>query len=51
MANQCLESSDSLRFICGEFIIKTQRKEPTPLIKKADHLYFGVKVGDEDKTH
>jgi hypothetical protein len=35
--------------MCGDYTIKINRKIITPLIKKAYELYFGCKVGDQDK--
>ena len=49
MSRKCLTDSDSFRFICGEFTSKAQREESKPL-KRAYHLYFGIKVGDQNKT-
>jgi len=34
--------------VCGEVTLASQRRSITPLIKKAYHLYFGCKLGDQD---
>jgi len=35
--------------MCGEVTLASQRRSITYLIKKAYHLYFGCKLGDQDK--
>jgi hypothetical protein len=35
--------------VCGDYTIKLYQKTKTPLIKKAYELYFGCKIGDQDK--
>jgi hypothetical protein len=35
--------------MCGDYTIKLNQKTITPLIKKAYELYFGCKIGDQDK--
>jgi len=35
---------------CGEVMLASQRRSIKPLIKKAYHLYFGCKLGDQDKN-
>lgn len=49
MSRKCVNSTDSFCYICGEFTSKTQKVSITPLVKKAYELYFGCKVGDQDK--
>jgi len=36
-------------YVCGEVMLASQRCSITRLIKKAYHLYFGCKLGDQDK--
>src|ERR1043165_5708572 len=50
MSRQCKNKPDNFCYICGEFTLVAQRKSLTPLVKKAYHLYFGCKVGDQDKV-
>jgi len=50
MSRKCRNSSDSFCYICGEFTTKAQKKDISPLVKKAYELYFGCKVGDQDKN-
>jgi hypothetical protein len=35
--------------VCGDYTIKLNQKIITPLIKEANELYFGSKIGDQDK--
>ena len=46
---RCLNHADNFCYICGKYTITTQRKNITPKVKLAYHLYFGCKVGDQDK--
>ena len=50
MSRKCVNAIDSFCYICGEFTSKTQKVSMTPLVKKAYELYFGCKVGDQDKV-
>ena len=36
--------------MCGDLTFKSQRQNFTPLIKKCYELYFGCKLGDQDKS-
>jgi len=36
--------------VCGEFTVKSQRHSLRPLVKKANELYFGCKIEDQDKS-
>ena len=49
MPRQCVNSVDNFCYICGEVIFAKQKKAITAVVKKAYHLYFGCKVGDQDK--
>jgi hypothetical protein len=49
MPRKGLNHPDTFCFMCGELTFKSQRRNFTPLIKKCDELYFGCKVGDQDK--
>lgn len=50
MSRQCKKKPDNFCYICGEFTLVAQRKLLTALVKKAYHLYFGCKLGDQDKA-
>lgn len=50
MPRNCVNEVDAFCYVCGEFTVKSNRKNITPLIKKAYHLYFKCKLGDQDKT-
>jgi len=45
----CLQCGPILLCVCGEVTLVSQRCSITPLIKKAYHLYFGCKLGDQGK--
>lgn len=49
MFRQCRNSRDAFCYICGECTLVHQRRSMTDLVKKAYHLYFGCKIGDQDK--
>ena len=43
-------NSDNFCYICGEVTFVSRNFSITPTIKKAYFLYFGFKVGDQDKN-
>jgi hypothetical protein len=45
----CEQCRPILLCVCGEVTLASQRCSITPLIKKAYRLYFGCKLGDQDK--
>ena len=45
-----INSADNVCYICGEVTFAKQRKAITAIVKKAYHLYFGCKIGDQDKS-
>jgi len=49
MSCSCVNSADLFCYVCGEVMLASKRRSITPLIKKAYHLYFGCKLGDQDK--
>jgi len=49
MSCSCVNSADLFCYVCGEVMLASQRRSITPLIKKMYHLYFGYKLGDQDK--
>jgi len=50
MPRSCVNSADNFCYICGEVTFARQRKVITTIVKKAYHLYFGCKIGDQDKS-
>ena len=49
MHRNSVNSADNVYYICGEVTFARQRKAITAIVKKAYHLYFGCKIGDQDK--
>lgn len=49
MHRKCLNSKDSFCYTCGELLFANERRNWTSGLKKLYELYFGCKVGDEDK--
>ena len=49
MPRNFVNSADNFRYICGEVTFVTQRKAIIAIVKKAYHLNFGCKIGDQDK--
>lgn len=43
-------SPDSFCYICSKYILMSQKKTMTPLIKYAYANYFGCKIGDQNKN-
>ena len=43
-------NADSFCYICGRFMKKNYSRNITPFIKNAYYAYFGVKLGDQDKS-
>jgi len=50
MSRSCVNSVDLFCYVCGEVTLASQRRSLTPLIKKAYHLYFSCKLGDQDEV-
>lgn len=46
----CVNKADKFCYICGEVTAKAYQKPISSLVKKAYELYFGCKVGDQDKS-
>jgi hypothetical protein len=46
----CINSADNFCYICGEVTFARQRNANTAIGKKAYYLYFGSKIGDQDKS-
>lgn len=49
-ARKCVNDCNMFCYICGELTLKSQKHNFTPIVKKAYELYFGCKIGDEDKS-
>src|SRR5215471_19128698 len=50
MPRNCKNQADSFCHICGELTLKRCRRRLTPHVKKLYELYFGRKLGDQDKN-
>jgi len=50
MSRCCVNSANLFCYVFGEVTLGSQRRSITPLIKKAYHLYFGCKQGDQDRS-
>jgi hypothetical protein len=46
----CANNSHKFFYIHGQFTLKSQKITVMPVIKKAYKLYFGCKLGDQDKN-
>lgn len=46
----CANHPDVFCYICGEYTLKEHRKTISDFVKRAYLGYFGVKLGDQDKT-
>ena len=46
----CVNSSESFYYICCEFVVKKQQRNITDFVEKLYFAYFGVKIGDQDKS-
>ena len=49
MPRKCINSADQFCYICGDVTFAYQKRTLSPMIRHAYHLYFGCKVGDQDK--
>jgi len=49
MCRFCVNFADLFCYVCGEVTLAAQRRSIRLLIKKTYHLYFGCKLGDQDK--
>jgi hypothetical protein len=50
MSRKCLNDPDNFCYVCGDLTFQDQRRRLMPLVKKCYELYFGCKVGDQDKN-
>ena len=49
MPRKCVNNPDSFCCICGKVTLVLQKRTITPVIKKAYHLYFCYKLGDQEQ--
>lgn len=47
---KCKNPPDSFCYICGNFMLPNQRGNISDFIKRAYLAYFGIKLGDQDKS-
>lgn len=47
---RCRSSPNSFCYICGNYVVKKQKRNITTFVKKVYFAYFGVKLGDQDKA-
>ena len=50
MSRKCINDPDRFCYICGKVTLKERRANITDFVKKAYHAYFGIKLGDQNKT-
>ena len=46
----CTNDPNIFCYICGEYVVKSQRQNITNFVKNVYYAYFGIKLGDQDKT-
>ena len=46
----CVNNPNVFCYICGSYIISMQRQNITTFVEKAYYAYFGVKLGDQDRS-
>ena len=47
---KCKNNLDRFCYICSNVVLPNCQTKITDFVKKAYHDYFGVKLGDKDKT-
>ena len=50
MPRQCVNMVNNFCYICGEITFSSQKRSLTPLVRTAHLHYFGMSVGDHDKS-
>jgi len=50
MSRDCFNSADNFCYICGEVTFERQREAITAIVKWVYHLFFGGKIGEQDKS-
>lgn len=46
----CANSPDSFCYICGTYTVKKQQRNISDFVKKVHFVYFGIKLGDQEKS-
>ena len=49
MPRRCINNANNFCYICGKVTFAAQKKTISPIVRKAYHLYFGCKIGNQDK--
>lgn len=49
MPRNCKNKPDRFCYICGSLTLAKYKRNITPRVKKLYKLYFGIKLGDQDK--
>ena len=49
MPRQCKNSLDKFCYICGSLTFKKNKRNISSHVKRLYELYFGIKVGDQEK--
>jgi hypothetical protein len=50
MPRKCVNCADNFCYVCGKITFASTKLAITPIIRKAHNLYFGCKIGDQDKS-
>lgn len=50
MPRTCVNGANNFCYICGEVTFLSQKRSITKVIKTAYSLYFGCRIGDQDKS-
>lgn len=49
-SRKCLNSCDIFCYICGSYVVIKQRQNITRFVQQAYFAYFGIRIGDQDKS-
>ena len=49
-SRDCKKSADCFCYICGELAVERQKLNITTIVRQVYCAYFGVKIGDQEKT-
>ena len=47
---KCANKPDVFCYVCGEYTLAPNRNAVTTFVKRVYHAYFGMKLGDQDKS-
>ena len=50
LSRKLQESAGFILLICGEYVMEKQKRNITEFVKRAYKVYFGMKLGDHDKS-